>query len=139
MKDGEESAFQLNVFSPFLLSYLLLPAVQKSNSGRMIIEASSAHSVARRPDLTDMKSAKKYEAQGNYSLSKLYAIWMARHFIKYLKENNITNVTFEFLAQESRQACIHACPKHAIHFKGERNIGIRTSGLGIHAGRPHPA
>ena len=93
-KDGEERTFQLNVFSPFLLSHLLLPAVQKSKSGRIIIEASAAHSAARKPDLTDMKSEKTYAAQGNYSLSKLYAIWMARHFIKYMKENNITNVTY---------------------------------------------
>lgn len=93
-KDGEERTFQLNVFSPFLLSQLLLPLVQKSKDGRIIIEASAAHSASRKPDFNDMKSEKKYGAQGNYCLSKLYAIWMARHFSKVLKEKGITNVTY---------------------------------------------
>lgn len=92
--DGEERTMQLNVFSPFLLTNLLLPALQKSKSARIIIESSAAHSVSRKPDFNDMKSEKEYGAQSNYSLSKLYAIWMAQHFAKVLKEKNINNVTF---------------------------------------------
>lgn len=91
--DNEERTFQLNVFAPFLLTHLLLPLLKNSNSGRIIFEASGAHAVARKPDFEDMKSDKKYNAQGNYSLSKLYLIWMGQHFAKYLKEMNIVNVT----------------------------------------------
>lgn len=91
--DGEEQTFQLNVFAPFLLTHLLLPSLQKSESARVVIEASAAHSAARKPDFSDMKSEKTYTAQGNYSLSKLYAIWMGQHFAKYLRENSINNVT----------------------------------------------
>lgn len=92
-EDGEERTFQLNVFAPFLLTQLLLPVLQKSDSARVIIEASASHRVARKPDFTDMKSEKKYGAQSNYSLSKLYAIWMGQHFAKVLKERKIKNIT----------------------------------------------
>lgn len=91
--DGEERTFQLNVFSPFLLTNLLMPALQKSKSARIIIEASAAHSQARKPDFNDMKCEKKYGAQSNYNLSKLYAIWMGQHFAKVLKEQNIKHIT----------------------------------------------
>jgi len=93
-EDNEERTYQLNVFSPFLLSYLLLPLIQKSKSGRIIYESSIAHLGARRIDLDDMKSEKSYGAFDNYSRSKLYGIWMARQFIKYMKEKGITNVTY---------------------------------------------
>lgn len=93
-EDHEERTFQLNVFSPFLLTHLLLPALQKSKSARIIIEASASHGTARKPDFNDMKSEKEYGAQSNYSLSKLYAIWMGQHFAKVLKEKKINNVTF---------------------------------------------
>ena len=91
--DGEERTFQLNVFSPFLLTQLLLPTLQKSKSARVIFEASAAHSVAREPDFTDMKSLKTYGAQGNYCLSKLYLIWVAQHFSKILSERGVSNIT----------------------------------------------
>lgn len=91
--DGEERTLQLNVFAPFLLTHLLLPSLQKSQSARVIIEASAAHATAKKPDFTDMKSEKKYGAQSNYSLSKLYAIWMGQHFAKFIKNKNIHNVT----------------------------------------------
>ncbi|MHC6178318.1 Rossmann-fold NAD(P)-binding domain-containing protein [Clostridium sp. JNZ X4-2] len=77
-----------------MLTHLLLPALQKSKSARIIIEASSAHAASRKPDFDDIKSEKKYGAQPNYSLSKLYAIWMGQRFAKELKEKGIHNVTF---------------------------------------------
>lgn len=92
-EDKEERTFQLNVFSPFLLSHLLLPLLQKSKSGRIIFEGSSAHSASRRPDFNDMKCDKNYGAQGNYNLSKLYVIWVVRYFAKFLKKKGINNVT----------------------------------------------
>lgn len=91
--DGEEQTMQLNVFAPFLLSRLLLPLLQKSQSARIIIESSAAHSTARKPDFNDMKSEKNYGAQENYSLSKLYVIWMAQRFNKFLQNEKINNVT----------------------------------------------
>lgn len=92
-EDNEERTFQLNIFAPFLLTHLLLPLLQKSNSARVIIESSAAHSASREPDFSDMKSEKKYSAQSNYSLSKLYVIWVGQHFAKVLKEKGINNVT----------------------------------------------
>ena len=40
-----------------------------------------------------MKCEKEYGGQGNYNLSKLYLIWLMRHFDKYLKKKGINNVT----------------------------------------------
>ncbi len=92
-EDGEERTFQLNVYAPFLLSHLLLPIIKKSKSGRIVFEGSAAHRAARQPDLDDMKCEKEYGGQGNYNLSKLYLIWLMRHFDKYLKKRGINNVT----------------------------------------------
>ncbi|MEJ8305162.1 SDR family oxidoreductase [Saccharibacillus sacchari] len=92
-EDGQERTFQLNVFAPFLLTRLLLPALRKSRSARVIIESSASHSSARKPDFEDMTSEKDYGAQPNYSLSKLYAIWMGQYFAKFLNRENIRNVT----------------------------------------------
>ena len=92
-EDGEERTFQLNVYAPFLLSHLLLPIIQKSKSGRIVFEGSSSHRVSRQPNLNDMKCEKEYDGQGNYNLSKLYLIWIMRHFDKYLKKKGIHNVT----------------------------------------------
>lgn len=64
-EDGEERTFQLNVYSPFLLSHLLLPIIQKSKSGRIVFEGSAAHRAARQPDFNDMKCEKEYGGQGN--------------------------------------------------------------------------
>ncbi|MBR4984469.1 MAG: SDR family NAD(P)-dependent oxidoreductase [Proteobacteria bacterium] len=92
-EDGEERTFQLNAYAPFLLTHLLLPLLQKSPSARVIFESSAAHGVSRKPDFNDMKCEKKYDAQGNYCLSKLYVIWVMQHFAKYLAEKNIGNIT----------------------------------------------
>jgi len=40
-----------------------------------------------------MKSDAYYDAQGNYCLSKLLIIWVARHFDKEIKNKGINNVT----------------------------------------------
>ena len=92
-EDGEEHTFQLNVFAPFLLTHLLMPLLRKSASGRVVFEASAAHTQARKPDFTDMHCEKVYSAQGNYNLSKLYAIWVAKHFAAELQKQGIGNVT----------------------------------------------
>lgn len=92
-EDGEERTFQLNVFAPFLLTNLLLPALEKSKSARVVIESSAAHGAARKPDFDDMHCEKEYGAQSNYSTSKLYVLWMGQHFAKVLKARGVNNVT----------------------------------------------
>lgn len=92
-EDDEERTLQLNVYAPFLLTHLLLPLLQKSESARVIFESSAAHAVSRKPDFNDMKCEKRYDAQGNYCLSKLLVIWIMQYFVKYLKDNHIDNIT----------------------------------------------
>lgn len=92
-EDNQERTLQLNVFSPFLLTNLLLPALQNSKSSRIIMVSSASHSASRQPNFNDMLSKEQYGSQSNYSLSKLYVIWIGQHFSKILKEREITNVT----------------------------------------------
>lgn len=135
-EDGEERTFQLNVFSPFLLTHLLLPALQKSQSARVVLESSASHAAARKPDFTDMKSTKTYGAQGNYSLSKLYAIWMGQRFAAFLKANAIHHVTFNvthpgavatsFGQNENKGFIVNAIYKIALPFVSKPEDGAKS-------------
>lgn len=96
-KDGLEKTMTLNVFSPLLLTELLLDVLAKSPSGRIINTSSATHKIAKKPDFSDLQLEKNYTSSGAYALSKLYTIWLTRRLAAQLKERGIKNVTANVL------------------------------------------
>lgn len=89
-KEGLEKTFALNLFSPFLLTQLLLESLAKSPHARIINVSSSAHKMSGIPDLSDIQLEKNYSFGSAYGLSKLYLIWITQYLARELKENNLS-------------------------------------------------
>ncbi len=89
-KEGLEKTFALNLFSPFLLTQLLLEPLAKSPHARIINVSSSAHKMSGIPDLSDIQLEKNYTFGGAYGLSKLYLIWVTQHLTRELKEKDLS-------------------------------------------------
>jgi NAD(P)-dependent dehydrogenase (short-subunit alcohol dehydrogenase family) len=68
--DGIEMSFALNHLSYFLLTHLLLPALQASPAGRMVIVSSDAH-FGSQLNFDDLQTRRFYEGFRAYSRSKL--------------------------------------------------------------------
>ena len=62
--EGHEKTMAINVFAPHLLTELLLPLLEKSNSARVVTVASAAHKMSGKPYLDDI------ELKDHYSMSK---------------------------------------------------------------------
>ena len=88
-KEGLEKTFALNLFSPFLLTQLLLEPLAKSSNARIINVSSSAHKMSGIPDLSDIQLEKNYSFGNTYGLSKLYLIWITQYLARTLKENDL--------------------------------------------------
>ncbi|MGB3142528.1 MAG: SDR family NAD(P)-dependent oxidoreductase [Maribacter sp.] len=88
-KEGLEKTFALNLFSPFLLTQLLLEPLAKSSNARIINVSSSAHKMSGIPDLSDIQLEKNYSFGNAYGLSKLYLIWITQYLARTLKENDL--------------------------------------------------
>jgi NAD(P)-dependent dehydrogenase (short-subunit alcohol dehydrogenase family) len=96
-QDGCEKTMALNVFSPLLLTLLLMDVLVKSPSARIINTSSAMHRMAPRPDFDDLQMEKTYRPMRAYAASKLYTIWITRHLAAELKRRGITNVTVNAL------------------------------------------
>ncbi|MCW3806784.1 SDR family NAD(P)-dependent oxidoreductase [Plebeiibacterium marinum] len=92
--EGHEKTMVINVLSPFLLTTLLLDTLKKSKSARVVTVASAAHAMGGKPDLIDIELENSYTMPRAYGLSKLYIIWVMRHFVLEAKKQGIQNVTF---------------------------------------------
>jgi NAD(P)-dependent dehydrogenase (short-subunit alcohol dehydrogenase family) len=92
-KEGFEKTITLNLFAPFLLTKLLLDVLAKSPSARIINLSSAMHRRGGKPDFTDFQLENGYNPAKAYALSKLYLIWITRHFANELQEKGITNIT----------------------------------------------
>lgn len=92
--EGHEKTMVINVLAPFLLTTLLLDTLKKSKSARVVTVASAAHSMGGKPDLVDIELEKSYTMPRAYGLSKLYIIWVMRHFVVEAKKRGIHNITF---------------------------------------------
>ncbi len=92
--EGHEKTMVINVFAPFLLTTLLLDILKKSKSARVITVASAAHAMSGKPDLDDIELKNNYTMSKAYGLSKLYVIWVMRHFVTETKKQGIQNITF---------------------------------------------
>jgi retinol dehydrogenase-12 len=69
--DGFETTFQVNHLSPFLLTNLLLPFIEKSDDGRIVNVSSMAHQWGK-IDYENLNGEIEYDGQNAYSVSKLY-------------------------------------------------------------------
>ncbi|QKE72051.1 SDR family NAD(P)-dependent oxidoreductase [Arthrobacter citreus] len=92
--DGHEKTIALNLFTPLLLTELLLAELAKSASARIINTSSATHKMsASKPIFNDLQLEKNYEPSRAYGLSKLYTIWVTRHLASSLKEKGLNNIT----------------------------------------------
>ena len=91
---GHEKTMTVNVFAPFLLTMLLLDLLKKSLSARVVTVSSAAHSMSGKPYMNDIELKQHYSMAKAYGLSKLYVIWVMRHFVSEMKKRGINNITF---------------------------------------------
>jgi len=92
--EGHEKTMTINVFAPHLLTTLLLPLLEKSPSARVVTVSSAAHKMSGKPYLDDIELKNHYSMSKAYGLSKLYVIWIMRHFVSEMKKAGINNITF---------------------------------------------
>ena len=86
-KDGTELRFTVNYLAPFLLTHLLLPALQNAAPSR-IVNVSSA---GQRPvNFDDVMLEKDFDGVRAYSQSKLALIMFTIDLADQLKNKNIT-------------------------------------------------
>ena len=84
-KDGWESVFQVNYFSHFLLTMLLLEKLKKSAPSRIVNVSSIGHTGPKTIPLDDFKLSKeKYEAFKRYGESKLAQVVFTRELSQRL-------------------------------------------------------
>jgi len=84
--EGLEKTITLNLLAPFLLTHLLLDVLNKSKSARVVNLSSAMHKRGGKPDFNDFQLEKSYRTDRAYGLSKLYLIWISRHFAAELKK-----------------------------------------------------
>jgi len=92
--EGHEKTMVINVFAPMLLTLLLMDLLKKSESARVVTVASDAHKMTGKPNLDDLELSQGYTMPKAYGLSKLYIIWVMRHFTSEMRRLGINNITF---------------------------------------------
>ena len=83
-KDGYEMTFAVNHLAPFLLTHLLLDALQRGAPSRIVTTASNAHLRAKIP-FDDLQLTGKYSPMGAYGISKLANILFTRALARRLE------------------------------------------------------
>jgi NAD(P)-dependent dehydrogenase (short-subunit alcohol dehydrogenase family) len=81
-KDGTETRFTVNYLAPFLLTHLLLPAIQKPVSSRIVNVASAGQSPIH---FDDIMMDKNFDAVTAYTRSKLAIIMFTFDLAENLK------------------------------------------------------
>lgn len=94
--EGLEKTMALNLFSPFLLTSLLLESLVKSEAARIVNVASAAHQYGK-PDFADMQMEHHYEQMKAYGISKRFFIWITQQLAKNLKQEGVKNITVNAL------------------------------------------
>ncbi|MBL0912751.1 MAG: SDR family NAD(P)-dependent oxidoreductase [Bacteroidia bacterium] len=92
--EGHEKTMTINLFAPFLLTQLLLDLLAKSDSARVLTVSSASHSMGGKPALDDIELKRSYSMAKAYAWSKLYVIWMMRHFVKEAKRRGFHHISF---------------------------------------------
>ena len=88
--DGFEETLAVNHFAPFLLTGLLLPAIQQTPSARIVNVASHAHTFVRDMGFEDMQAERGYKTFREYGRSKLANILFTRSLARRLEGQDIT-------------------------------------------------
>ena len=83
-KDGYEMTFAVNHLAPFLLTHLLLAALELGAPSRIVTTASNAHLRAKIP-FDDLQLTRKYSPMGAYGISKLANILFTRALARRLE------------------------------------------------------
>jgi len=91
--DGLEKTMTLNVFSPMLLTELLMDHLIQSPSARIIHTSSIMYMMAPKPDFSDLQMERDYTPMRAYAASKLYILWNTMRLAAELERKGITNVT----------------------------------------------
>src|SRR5882672_3380260 len=81
-KDGTETRFTVNYLAPFLLTHLMLPAIQKPVSSRIVNVASAGQSPIH---FDDIMMDKNFDAVTAYTRSKLAIIMFTFDLAENLK------------------------------------------------------
>ncbi len=88
--DGYEETLAVNHFAPFLLTGLLLPALQQAPAARIVNVSSHAHTFVRDMGFEDMQAEQGYKTFREYGRSKLANILFTRSLAGRLQGQNIT-------------------------------------------------
>lgn len=91
--EGLEKTMMLNVYAPFLITHELIDLIKNSEQGRIINTASNTHRIASKPNFDDLQFEHKYTPSNAYGTSKLFVIWLTRHWDRILKSEGIDHVT----------------------------------------------
>lgn len=87
--EGLERTFATNHLAYFLLANLLLPALRRSEGGRVVNVSSAAHRMGR-INFDDLQSTRFYEGWTAYGTSKLMNILFTREMSKRLRGDGPT-------------------------------------------------
>lgn len=88
--DGFELTFAVNHLAPFLLSHLLLPALEASGAGRIVNVSSVAHLRAR-PDWSNLRGPfEEYDDYDAYARSKLAMVMTTVELARRLRPRPVT-------------------------------------------------
>ena len=115
--DGHEKTMMINVFAPFLLTTLLLDLLKKSPSARVVTVSSASHKMGGKPNLNDIELKNNYTMSRAYGFSKLYVIWVMRHFITETKKAGINNITFNCVHPASTQTNLARESSSSLRFR----------------------
>lgn len=89
--DGFEETLAVNHFAPFLLTGLLLPALEQAETARIVNVASDAHSFVKNMGFDDLHAEQSYKTFREYGRSKLANILFTRSLAKRLGQNITVN------------------------------------------------
>lgn len=87
--DGYELTWALNYLSPFLLTQLLLPSLEASESARVINVSSNAHTQGV-IDFDDLQSLNDFVGLEAYAQSKLALVMFTYELARRARDSNIT-------------------------------------------------
>lgn len=88
-RDGLELTFAMNHLSYFLLTNLLMPALERAAPARVVNVSSDAHRGASL-DFEDLQAERRYSALNAYSRSKLANILFTRELARRVESKGIT-------------------------------------------------
>ena len=91
--EGHERTFAINTLAPFMLSNLLLPLLEKSQSARIVTVSSASYQQGGNVDFDDIEFEKNYSLTRSYGLSKRYVWWLMRQMAVELEKRGIKNIT----------------------------------------------